>query len=471
MLLTTVSPLNSTVNHLLVCWMHTSDSRRRCSNDCFRSGFDKILSEPRAIGKRWKGSPCCSMRMSISVNIQALRASSHRIHVELFVLLCNVKFIILLPWLAKLKVVAADSAKCGNPYGAAEESTTSGGYGTSSNPYATDAGNPYDQAGTTRLGQSTQTQTQYQTSSTSQQHFDYVQQEQQLGTHPVSHAHEHGRQPVQYVSPSTNVLSNGDFLARVEAVKSDIRTLTTHVGQIATLHQRALSSPDSGSSSSLESMITQTQVLNTSIKDQIKSLETDSVRSKDNNVKKTQIGQLKSSFAKQLQEYRVEEANYEKRYQEQIARQYRIVNPEATEAEVQEAVQADWGNEGVFQTALKSNRSATASTVLGAVRARHNDILKIEQTLIQLNQLMEDLATQIVLQESAIQATEEHTVAVKNDTEAANVQLDKGIASARRARKMKWWCFFICLAIVIILALILGLYFGLMHTGGNNNNR
>lgn len=103
-------------------------------------------------------------------------------------------------------------------------------------------------------------------------------------------------------------------------------------------------------------MITQTQVLNTSIKDQIKFLETDKARSKDNQVKVTQVAQLKTSFTKQLQEYRLEEANYEKRYREQIARQYRIVNPEATDAEVQEASQADWGNEGVFQTAVSIER-------------------------------------------------------------------------------------------------------------------
>jgi len=162
-----------------------------------------------------------------------------------------------------------------------------------------------------------------------------------------------GHHQVQYVQAGPSVLSNQDFLSRVEAVKADIRTLTTHVGQIASTHQRALSSPDSGSSSQLESMITQTQVLNTSIKDQIKFLETDAVRSRDNTVKNTQVGQLKGSFQKQLQEYRQEEVSYERRYREQIARQYRIVNPEATDAEVQEAADADWGNEGVFQTAVR----------------------------------------------------------------------------------------------------------------------
>jgi len=127
---------------------------------------------------------------------------------------------------------------------------------------------------------------------------------------------------VEYVAPSPTVMSNSDFLSRVEAAKADIRTLTSSIGQIASAHQRTLSSPDSGASSQLESMITQTQVLNTSIKDQIKFLETDAVRSKDNQVKNTQVGQLKTSFQKQLQEYRQEEASYEKRYREQIARQY-----------------------------------------------------------------------------------------------------------------------------------------------------
>lgn len=346
----------------------------------------------------------------------------------------------------------------GNPYGADQQQT--GVYG-SSNPYGSDAGNPYA---------ATQQQQQpglhapaalLHNDSTYSQASAYSQQPQQ----PI-HAVAPG-QPVQYVPANVATLSNADFLARVEAVKADIRTLTTHVGQIASLHQRALSAPDAGSSAQLESMITQTQVLNTSIKDQIKFLEADTARSSTNQVKITQVAQLKSSFTKQLQEYRVEESNYEQRYREQIARQYRIVNPEATDAEVQEAADADWGNEGVFQTALKSNRSATASTVLGAVRARHNDIQKIERTMIELNQLMEDLATAVVLQETPIQNAEIHTGEVKKDTEAANTQLDKGIASARRARKLKWWCLIIVILIICILALILGLYFGITRKNGN----
>lgn len=69
-------------------------------------------------------------------------------------------------------------------------------------------------------------------------------------------------------------------------------------------------------------------------------------------VKARQAKQLKSDFEKALGDYQQEEVAYRQRYRDQIARQYRIVNPEASEAEVQEASELDWGSEGVFQTAV-----------------------------------------------------------------------------------------------------------------------
>lgn len=301
------------------------------------------------------------------------------------------------------------------------------------------------------------------------------------GEQPIPHQQQHQQQqpPMQQHS----LLSNGDFLKRVEIIKADILTLTSNVSKIASLHQSVLGDPYSSKTADLNALITQTQVLNTSIKDQIKFLETDAARSHGNAVKDTQVKQLKNSFQRQLQDYRAEEANYERQYREQIKRQYEIVNPHASEAEKEEAAEANWGDEGVFQTALRSNRSATATTVLGAVRARHNDIQKIETTIIELNrvgspssfphalafslltsplpQLMEELATTVILQEEPVQAIEQRTDNVRTDMEQGNTQLTQGIKSARRARKLKWWCLGIIVLICIIIALVIGLYCGL----------
>jgi syntaxin 1B/2/3 len=117
---------------------------------------------------------------------------------------------------------------------------------------------------------------------------------------------------------------------------------------------------------------------------------------------------------------------------------------------------------------LKSNRSGHATTVLGAVRARHNDIQRIERTLVELNQLFRDLTEQIDIQNPLVQQAEEQTEHVKADTEAANVQLDRGVKSARRARCIKWIICVILLIIIAGVALGLGLWFGVFQNQNKN---
>jgi syntaxin 1B/2/3 len=119
---------------------------------------------------------------------------------------------------------------------------------------------------------------------------------------------------------------------------------------------------------------------------------------------------------------------------------------------------------------LKSNRSGQASSVLGAVRARHNDIQRIEKTMQDLSLLFQQLDEQVTYQQVQVDRTEEQTHQVVDDHKHANEQLDRGIASARRARKLKWWLLLTVIAIICILALILGLYFGLRNNGNGNNN-
>jgi len=113
-----------------------------------------------------------------------------------------------------------------------------------------------------------------------------------------------------------------------------------------------LSSPDNNSTAQLESIVSETQIKNTQIKDEIKFLEKDAAREPNNSFKRTQVESLKRTFKKQLEDFQKEESDYSKRYREAIARQYRIVNPQATEQEVQEASSADWGDEGIFQQAV-----------------------------------------------------------------------------------------------------------------------
>lgn len=176
----------------------------------------------------------------------------------------------------------------------------------------------------------------------------------QSGGYGQQTTQNYGQQDYGASAAGPSILSNPDFLARVEGARKDIDSLSANISSIAQLHQRAIGSPDASGSAQLENLVSQTQILNTRIRDQVKYLETDAARSGGNKTKDAQVRNLKGQFKSRLEQYQQEEVQYKKRYQEQIARQYRIVNPQASEEEVREAMDADWGDEGVFQTAVSS---------------------------------------------------------------------------------------------------------------------
>ncbi|KAI2606025.1 t-SNARE [Hypoxylon fragiforme] len=269
--------------------------------------------------------------------------------------------------------------------------------------------------------------------------------------------------------PVSDTLSQQDFLGRIQFLRNEIGTLTNNVRAIASLHQRALAEADGGAASQqLEGVVADTQTLNAGIRDQLKFLANDANRTTDagRNVKERQVNTIKSEFERELHAYQQEEASFSQRYRDQIARQYRIVNPEATESEVQQATEADWGNEGVFQTALRTNRTGQASSVLGAVRARHNELQRIERTLIELAAMFQDLAILVEQQEPMVQAAEQNAENTTKYIDEGNTHVQKGINHARNRRKWKWWCLLI---VILIIAIAVGVGVGVAASNGAFN--
>ncbi|KND87063.1 Syntaxin-like protein psy1 [Tolypocladium ophioglossoides CBS 100239] len=254
-------------------------------------------------------------------------------------------------------------------------------------------------------------------------------------------------------------LSQADFLSRIQSLRDEIKGLTNDVDYIGQLHQRTLSSTDGQARQQLDHYVEQTQIRNTAIKDGIKGLERDYNETTGNLrvTKQTQLQSLKTFFKSELDKFQSIERDYQQKYREQISRQYRIVNPDATEDEVQEAAQADWGNEGVFQTALRTNRTGHANSVLGNVRARHSELQSIENTLSQLAELYNQLAEQVAVQEEVIENAEGNAQNTVENIEKGNEQVKQANEHARRRRKLKWWCFFIVCLIILAVALGVGL--------------
>jgi syntaxin 1B/2/3 len=162
---------------------------------------------------------------------------------------------------------------------------------------------------------------------------------------------------MQSYPQSSQSLPLQDFLNRLGELRNQIRAVDESVQRINQLHQRALADSDGGrANQELERVKAEASARNQAIRDELKALATDAHNTTDGtkSSKDLQIGNIKKEFERTLQQYQKEEAAYSQRYRDQIARQYRIVKPEADEQEVQQAANEDWGNEGVFQAAVCS---------------------------------------------------------------------------------------------------------------------
>lgn len=247
----------------------------------------------------------------------------------------------------------------------------------------------------------------------------------------------------------TNVLNE------IREIGDGVKGIENNLGQLRMLQDRALNETDSnsGTSRQLDQLSADTMDAYRALVQRVRELKgKPEARSYQGQVDRVDR-QLKGA----IQQFQEVESVHRNKMQGQMARQYRIVRPDADEGEVRAAVEdMSTGGQQVFQQAMmQSNRQGQARAVLNEVQNRHRELLKIEQQIEELAQLMQDLDTIIMQQEEPIIAIEAKAEAAVTDLKEANVHLDKATETARATRKKKW----ICLGIVGMLNLTLSLCF------------
>lgn len=226
-----------------------------------------------------------------------------------------------------------------------------------------------------------------------------------------------------------------------------IDQIDANLNQLRMLQERSLTEADTSSGSStsrqLENLSAQTMDMYRELTDRVRKVKSNPESRQPRNT--AQVGRIDRRLKKAIQDYQTVESQFRKKTQDQMARQYRIVRPDASEAEVRAAVEDTTGNSQVFQQALmQGNRMGQARAVLTAVQDRHAALQRIEQQIIELAQLFEQLNTLIVEQDVKITQIEQKSEEVIENLDKGNEEIAVAIETVRKTRKKKW----ICLGIV-----------------------
>jgi len=253
------------------------------------------------------------------------------------------------------------------------------------------------------------------------------------------------------------------FFDEVDSVKRTLMQFDDNIERIEGLQRRSLGVSRQDEiemlQQRLDSVRSENRQLGEDLRDRIKRLESQSFH---DHTKSAQSQNLKQQFMGLLRKYQSLEAAYDKRFREVTARQYRIIEPEATEQEVQAAI--DDSNGQVFSQALmQSNRRGEARSALTEVQSRHREIQKIEATIAELAQLFHDMEIMVAEQDQQVTDVQQNVYDAQNDVERGVDNQYAAVKKAKAWRRKKWICAIIVIVIIVALALILGIYFGTHH--------
>jgi syntaxin 1B/2/3 len=242
--------------------------------------------------------------------------------------------------------------------------------------------------------------------------------------------------------------------------------------QLRMIQQRTLDDADTSSSSNanrqLDNLSSETMALYRTLTERVRTVKSN--RDANSPKNKPQVSRVDRRLKQAIQQYQQVESQFRKRTQDQMARQYRIVRPDATEQEVREAVEDTSNNQVFSQALMQSDRQGRARAALSAVQDRHDALVKIEQQMIELSQLFQDMDTLVVQQESTIMQIEQKGEEVVENLDKGNEEIGVAVKTARATRKKKWWCLGICVAIIVIVVIIVLIYIFVIRGDGNNNN-
>jgi syntaxin 1B/2/3 len=113
-----------------------------------------------------------------------------------------------------------------------------------------------------------------------------------------------------------------------------------------------------------------------------------------------------------------------------------LVNPYASEQELEEAISENNSGSVFSQQVIGGAKLGEAQRTLNEVEARHQDIVRMAQSIEELQQMFMDLQSMVEIQDTLITNIGENTDNAAVYTEEAANQMTEAVKSRKSARKV-----------------------------------
>jgi len=222
----------------------------------------------------------------------------------------------------------------------------------------------------------------------------------------------------------------------------------------------------SKSSQDLERLIDETNLAATDVRNRLKEMDQDNKKlekekgSAQYRIRTNMHGTLTRKFLDLMAEYQEVQTKFRNKFRERVERQYRIVKPDATQEEIDDALES--GNTQVFERELLNKRHEDARNALNYIENRHRDIIRLEQSIKELHQLFIEMSILVEGQGELIDQIEYNVMQSVAYTKSAVKNLQDANKYQKKSRKKMCCIIGILLIVVFFLAGGIGLITGLV---------
>lgn len=252
-----------------------------------------------------------------------------------------------------------------------------------------------------------------------------------------------------------------DFFQDVGSVKATMSNIRRNVKAIQEKYMSSLTtiSIEQGSkvSSEIQQLIDETSRMSQEVRSRLENLKVNNdayAKSKsatptELRIRQNMQGTLTQKFVELMQEYQEIQTDYKNKYKDRMVRQYKIVKPEASPDEIDEAIESGDSSKVFVDQILDAHLHTQAKNALAYIQDRHRDILRLEQSIRELHQLFVDMSILVAAQGELLDQIEYNVnQSVAYTTDGVD-ELRKAINLQKRSRKKM-----IILAIILIIIVI-----------------
>ncbi|KAM8836426.1 syntaxin-4 isoform 2-T2 [Spinachia spinachia] len=214
--------------------------------------------------------------------------------------------------------------------------------------------------------------------------------------------------------------------------------------------------PDESLKKELQTLREEIKTLATQIQRKLKNIELKKGDDDDKYIpintrmQRTQHGVLSKEFVELMGHCSTIQSQYRDRNVERIQRQLKITGCNVSEEELDTMLES--GQTNVFTQNLLNDAQATKQA-LNEIESRHDEIVKLEQSIRDLHSMFQYLAMEVEAQGEMVNRIETNIRDSSDYVEKAKVNTEKAVAYHQKARKKKLWIA-ICLAILILILVI-----------------